>query len=142
MKLSSIILSEIYDSTSEYRILIQKLKNKGAEHLGSGDYGSAWKLNGKVYKVTTDDIELDHAKRLKGLDTRYFAKIYDVKTIKSDLGIIEMEILSKTSQKPSKNFLKELEIEAQNYNIDPLELDYNSENFMEDNTGNLKMIDV
>ena len=57
-------------------------------YLGSGDYGSAYLLNGRVYKVTTDEIELQHAKILKGKRTNNFARIFDVEILEPKLGII------------------------------------------------------
>ena len=48
---------------------VDKIQDQGGKHLGSGDYGSAYLLNGRVYKVTTDEIELEHAHKLKGKKT-------------------------------------------------------------------------
>ncbi len=56
------------DKTSrQYKELVNAIKDKyDAKYLGSGDNGVALELpNGKVIKVTTDSVELEHAETLK-----------------------------------------------------------------------------
>ena len=66
MRLSDIILGEVLQYDPDFDREVEKIKDQGGKYLGSGDYGSAFLLNGRVYKVTTDQIELEHAEILKG----------------------------------------------------------------------------
>ena len=81
MRLSHVILGEILYYDPGFEREVDKIQDQGGKLLGSGDYGSAYLLNGRVYKVTTDEIELEHAQQLKGKKTKHFAYIYDVEVI-------------------------------------------------------------
>ena len=143
MKLSRILLSEILQSTPEFDREIDRLADQGGKYIGSGDYGSAYLLNGKVYKVTTDEVELEHAEILKGKKTNNFVYIYDVKVLEPKLGIIEMEVLGEFKGDIPEEFIQKTESEAQRFGIDPDELDFRPDNVMvHPKSGNLKMIDV
>jgi hypothetical protein len=132
--------------------LVNKLKDKGAKVVGSGDYGVVLELGGKAYKVTTDEVELEHAQILKGKKTKFFVHIYDVKVINPKLGVITMQSLIRLSaeDKIGEHFVDKLLDEADSLGIDPDELDIwiqgdriKRDNFMKDPaTGNLKMVDV
>ena len=61
MKLSRVILGEILYYDPAFEKVTDQLRDKGAKYLGSGDYGSAYLLNGRVYKATTDEVELEQA---------------------------------------------------------------------------------
>ena len=52
---------------------------EGAEYLGSGNNGSAYKLrDGRILKLTTDDAEAHIASFIKGKQFKHVFKIYDV----------------------------------------------------------------
>lgn len=143
MKLSRILLSEILQSTPEFDREIDRLADQGGKYLGSGDYGSAYLLNGKVYKVTTDEVELEHAEILKGKKTNNFVYIYDVKVLEPKLGIIEMEVLGEFKGDIPEEFVDATKAEAERFGIDPDELDFIGDNIMiHPKSGKLKMIDV
>ena len=143
MKLSRILLSEILQSTPEFDREIDRLADQGGKYLGSGDYGSAYLLNGKVYKVTTDEVELEHAEILKGKKTNNFVYIYDVKELEPKLGIIEMEVLGEFKGDIPEEFVDATKAEAERFGIDPDELDFVGDNIMvHPKSGKLKMIDV
>ena len=143
MKLSRILLSEILQSTPEFDREIDRLADQGGKYIGSGDYGSAYLLNGKVYKVTTDEVELEHAEILKGKKTNNFVYIYDVKVLEPKLGIIEMEVLGEFKGEIPEEFVDATKAEAERFGIDPDELDFVGDNIMvHPKSGNLKMIDV
>ena len=81
------------DKTSrQYKELVNAIKDKyGAKYLGSGDNGVALELpNGKVIKVTTDSVELEHAETLKNTNFTSIIPIEKVKIIKDNLGYIVM----------------------------------------------------
>jgi len=142
MKLSSIIL-EIIEPTPEYTRLVDKIKSDGGKFLGSGDYGSAYQVNNVVVKVTTDEVEIEHAELLKGIPTRNFAFIHDVEVMNPKLGIITMELLQVFNGDIPHDFEEAVKQEAQENNIDPEELDFGKGNVMIDlKTRQLKMIDV
>jgi len=136
------ILQEILEPTREYQIQVDLLKKQGAKFLGSGDGGAAYELDGVVKKVTTDEVELEHAEILKGKTTKFFVPILDVDVIDTKLGIITMPILQKYEGLISKEFLENLKYEAESLGIDPTELDIKSDNFMKDKDGHLRMVDV
>ena len=143
MKLSRILLSEILQSTPEFDREIDRLADQGGKYLGSGDYGSAYLLNGKVYKVTTDEVELEHAEILKGKKTNNFVYIYDVKVLEPKLGIIEMEVLGEFKGDIPEEFVDATKAEAERFGIDPDELDFIGDNIMiHPKSGKLKMIVV
>jgi hypothetical protein len=54
-------------SSNQYQELVNGIKDKyNATYLGAGDNGVALELpSGKVIKVTTDSVELEHAETLK-----------------------------------------------------------------------------
>lgn len=157
MKLLEVLRESILDirpskANLNYRELVSSFKEKGATVLGAGDYGVALELQGRVFKVTTDEVELEHAELLAGKNTKYFAKIYNVHTYGPKLGVIEMENLDPLSpnDEVTQDFIQKLKNEASNLGIDPDELDITLstnivkyDNFMKDpKTGRVKMIDV
>lgn len=129
-----------YDPDFEKQV--DKLLDQGGKHLGSGDYGSAYLLNGRVYKVTTDEIELEHAQLLKGKKTNNFAKIYDVEVINPKLGIIQMEVLGEFRGNIPEEWIDNVEREAQQHGIDPDELDIRPSNVMVNQKKHLKLVDI
>jgi hypothetical protein len=143
MKLSQIILEGPLQYDPAFNREIDKIQDQGGKYLGSGDYGSVYLLNGKAVKVTTDQDELEHAEILKGKKTNNFVYIYDVKRLGDKLGIITMEVMGEFKGEIPDEFIDSLEREAQNYGIDPEELDIRSSNFMiHPKSGKLKMTDV
>jgi hypothetical protein len=157
MKILNLLRESILDiepnkANPNYRELVAALKQKGAVVLGTGDYGVALELQGRVFKVTTDEVELEHAEILVGQNTQYFAKIYNVDIYGPKLGVIEMENLDPLSatDEVTEAFISELEKEANSLGIDSDELDIRVngyqikyDNFMKDpKTGSIKMIDV
>ena len=143
MKLSKIILEGPLQYDPDFNREIDKIQDQGGKYLGSGDYGSVYLLNGRAVKVTTDEIELDHAEILKGKKTNNFVYIYDVKVLEPKLGIIEMEVLGKFKGDIPEEFVDATKAEAQRFGIDPDELDFVGDNIMvHPKSGNLKMIDV
>lgn len=143
MKLSRIILEGPIGYDPEYNAIIDKIKDKGGKYLGAGDYGAVYLLGGRAVKVTTDEIEIEHALKLVGKKTKYFVHIYDVKEINPKLGVITMDIMAPHRGEVPEEFLDALEKEAKKLGIDPDELDIRPDNFMEDpSTGKIKMTDV
>ena len=129
-----------YDPDFEKQV--DKLLDQGGKHVGSGDYGSAYLLNGRVYKVTTDEIELEHAQLLKGKKTNNFARIYDVEVINPKLGIIQMEVLGEFRGNIPEEWIDNVEREAQQHGIDPDELDIRPSNVMVNQKKHLKLVDI
>ena len=123
MRLSHVILGEILYYDPDFEREVEKVKDQGGKYLGSGDYGSAFLLNGRVYKVTTDSIELEHAHILKGKKTNNFAFIYDVEEINEKLGIIQMEVLGEFKGEIPEEWIEATEKEAERMGINPDELD-------------------
>lgn len=142
MRLSHVILGEILYYNPEFEKEIDKIKDQGGKYLGSGDYGSAYLLNGRVYKVTTDEIELEHAHILKGKKTNNFAFIYDVEEINPKLGIIQMEVLGEFKGEIPEEWVDEVEAEAERMGIDPEELDIRPSNIMVNQKKHLKLVDI
>ena len=142
MRLSNVILGEILYYDPDFEREVDKLQDQGGKHLGSGDYGSAYLLNGRVYKVTTDEIELEHAQLLKGKKTNNFAHIYDVEIINTKLGIIQMEVLGEFKGEIPEEWVEAVEKEAERYNIDPKELDIRPSNIMVNQKNHLKLVDI
>ena len=142
MRLSHVILGEILYYDPEFEKEVDKIVDLGGKHLGSGDYGSAYLLNGRVYKVTTDEIELVHAEILKGKKTNNFAKIYDVEVINPKLGIIQMEVLGEFRGDIPEEWIEELEKESARLGIDPEELDIRPSNIMVNQKKHLKLVDI
>lgn len=143
MKLSRIILEGPIGYDPEYNAIIDKIKDKGGKYLGAGDYGAVYLLGGRAVKVTTDEIEIEHALKLVGKKTKYFVHIHDVKEMNPKLGVITMDIMAPHRGEVPEEFLDALEKEARKLGIDPDELDIRPDNFMEDpSTGKIKMTDV
>ena len=143
MKLTRILIGEILESNRGFEIEIDKLKEKGATYIGSGDYGSVYLLDGKVHKVTTDEVELEHALILNKKKTNNFVYIYSVEVINTKLGIVVMEVLGKLKEDIPEEFVEATQTEAARLGIDPDELDFVGDNIMvHPRSGKLKMIDV
>ena len=143
MKLSQIILEGPLQYDPDFNRDIDKIQDQGGKYLGSGDYGSVYLLKGRAVKVTTDEIELDHAEKLKGKKTNNFVYIYDVDRLQDKLGIITMEVMGEYKGEISNEFIDALEKEAKRYGIPPDELDIRPDNFMtHPKSGKLKMTDV
>ncbi len=143
MKLSRIILEGPIGYDPEYNAIIDKIKDKGGKYLGAGDYGAVYLLGGRAVKVTTDEIEIEHALKLLGKKTKYFVHIHDVREINPKLGVITMDIMAPHRGEVPEEFLDALEKEAKKLGINPDELDIHPDNFMEDpSTGKIKMTDV
>ena len=142
MKLSRVILGEILYYDPAFEKVTDQLRDKGAKYLGSGDYGSAYLLNGRVYKVTTDEIELEHAEILKGKKTNNFARIYEVEVINPKLGIIQMEVLGEFRGEIPDEWVENVNREAEQHGIDPDELDIRPSNIMVNQKNNLKLVDI
>ena len=142
MRLSHVILGEILYYDPDFEKQVDKLLDQGGKHLGSGDYGSAYLLNGRGYKVTTDEIELEHAQLLKGKKTNNFARIYDVEVINPKLGIIQMEVLGEFRGNIPEEWIDNVEREAQQHGIDPDELDIRPSNVMVNQKKHLKLVDI
>tara|TARA_R100000951_G_scaffold5085_1_gene5706 strand:+ start:480 stop:908 length:429 start_codon:yes stop_codon:yes gene_type:complete len=142
MRLSNVILGEILYYDPAFEKVTDQLRDKGAKYLGSGDYGSAYLLNGRVYKATTDEIELEHAVVLKGKKTNNFARIYDVEIINDKLGIIQMEVLGEFKGDIPEEWIEAVEKEASKLGIDPQELDIRPSNIMVNQKRHLKLVDI
>lgn len=140
------ILKEVVQSTPEYEQQVEKIKQQGGKFLGSGDYGAAFSLGGKVVKITTDSEELEDAQKIKGVKTKYFVYIYDVEVISEKLGIITMEDLEPYTADPDGIPIEDIHDEADSLGIYPdLEGPGGSikmDNVMQDKNGNVKIIDV
>ena len=142
MRLSHVILGEILYYDPGFEKEVDKIQDLGGKHLGSGDYGSAYLLNGRVYKVTTDEIELEHAQILKGKKTNNFARIYDVEVINPKLGIIQMEVLGEFRGDIPEEWVEAVNREAEQHGIDPDELDIRPSNIMINQKKHLKLVDI
>ena len=142
MRLSNVILGEILYYDPDFEKEVDKIQDQGGKQLGSGDYGSAYLLNGRVYKVTTDEIELEHAHKLKGKKTNHFAYIYDVEEINPKLGIIQMEVLGEFKGEVPEEWVDAVERDAKRYGIDPDELDIRPSNIMVNQKKHLKLVDI
>jgi len=143
MRLSDIILGEVLQYDPDFDREVEKIKDQGGKYLGFGDYGSDFLLNGRVYKVTTDEIELEHAETLKGKKTNNFVFIYDVEVLQAKLGIIQMEVLGDFKGEIPEPWIEATQAEAKRLGIDPDELDFVGDNVMiHPKSGKLKMIDV
>ena len=140
------ILKEIVDPTQEYQDLVEKIKQQGGKFLGSGDYGAAFLLRDKVLKVTTDGEEIEDAKQIKQIETKYFVYIYDVEEINPKLAIITMDNLEPYTGDPREVPIDDIYEEAEQLGIYPdLEGPGGSvkmDNVMQDKQGNVKIIDV
>tara|TARA_Y100001972_G_scaffold91290_1_gene111805 strand:- start:1081 stop:1509 length:429 start_codon:yes stop_codon:yes gene_type:complete len=142
MRLSHVILGEILYYDPDFEREVERVKDQGGKYLGSGDYGSAYLLNGRVYKVTTDSVELEHAHILKGKKTNNFAHIYDVEEINEKLGIIQMEVLGEFKGEIPEEWIEATENEAKRFGISPDELDIRPSNVMVNQKNHLKLVDI
>lgn len=143
MKLARVLLEGPLTFDPDYNRQVDKIRDQGGIYLGSGDYGSVYLLNGRAVKVTTDEVEIEHAEILKGKKTNNFVKIHDVEVINPKLAIITMSNMAPYKGDIPDEFLDELEAEATRLGIDPEELDIRPDNFMVDpDSGKLKMTDV
>ena len=142
MRLSHVILGEILYYDPDFEKEIDQIKDQGGKYLGSGDYGAAYLLNGRVYKVTTDEIELEHAHKLKGKKTNNFAYIFDVEEINPKLGIIQMEVLGEFKGEIPEEWIEAVNREAKQHGLDPEELDIRPSNIMVNQKKHLKLVDI
>lgn len=136
------IISEILQYDPDFEDQVDLIKDKGGKYIGSGDYGAAYLLNGRIYKITTDELELEHAKKLKRKKTNNFAYIYDVEVLKPNLGIIQMEVLGEFKEEVPDEFADAVEKEAKRFGIDPDELDIRPSNVMVRQDGGLRLVDI
>lgn len=136
------ILKEVLTPSQEYMERVNDIIDQGGEFLGSGDYGSVYQVGDVVKKVTSDEVEIEHAEILKGKQTEYFVPIIDVEVVNPKLAIITMPNMEPFTGEIPEEFIEQLEQEAQQLGIDPEELDIRPDNFMKDQSGNLKMTDV
>ena len=136
------ILKEVITPSQEYMERVNDIIDQGGEFLGSGDYGSVYLVGDVVKKVTSDEVEIEHAEILKGKKTKYFVPIIDLEVVNPKLAIITMPNMEPFTGEIPEEFIEGLEQEAQQLGIDPEELDIRPDNFMKDQSGNLKMTDV
>jgi serine/threonine protein kinase len=136
------ILKEVITPSQEYKERVNDIIDQGGEFLGSGDYGSVYLVGDVVKKVTSDEVEIEHAEILKGKKTKYFVPILDIEVANPKLAIITMPNMEPFTGEIPEEFIIKLEQEAESLGIDPEELDIRPDNFMIDNSGNLKMTDV
>ena len=136
------IIKEVIDPSKEYKEQVDYIVDQGGEFLGSGDYGSVYLVGDVVKKVTSDEVEIEHAQILKGKKTKYFVPILDIEVINPKLAVITMPNMDPFTGEVPEEFITKLEQEAENLGIDPEELDIRPDNFMKDSSGNLKMTDV
>ena len=136
------IIKEVISPSQEYMERVNDIIDQGGEFLGSGDYGSVYLVGDVVKKVTSDEVEIEHAQILKGKKTRYFVPILDIEAVNPKLAIITMPNMDPFTGEIPEEFITKLEQEAENLGIDPEELDIRPDNFMTDSQGNLKMTDV
>jgi len=136
------ILKEVISPSQEYIERVNDIIDQGGEFIGSGDYGSVYLVGDVVKKVTSDEVEIEHAEILKGKQTEYFVPIIDVEVVNPKLAIITMPNMEPFTGEIPEEFIEGLEQEAEQLGIDPEELDIRPDNFMKDQSGNLKMTDV
>ena len=140
------IIKEILSATQEYQDAVDSIRQQGGKFLGSGDYGAAFLLGDKVLKVTTDGEEIEDAKQIKQIKTKYFVYIYDVEEINPKLAIITMDNLEPYTADPREVPIDDIYDEADELGIYPdLEGPGGSikmDNVMQDKQGNVKIIDV
>ena len=136
------ILKEVISPSQEYMERVNDIIDQGGEFLGSGDYGSVYLVGDIVKKVTSDEVEIEHAEILKGKKTKYFVPIIDVEVVNPKLAIITMPNMEPFTGEIPEEFIEGLEQEAEQLGIDPEELDIRPDNFMKDQSGNLKITDV
>jgi hypothetical protein len=83
------------DKTSNiYVKLLNKYRNSEEwEHVGSGQNGAVYARGNEAVKITTDEYELQHAKKVEGKQFASLAPIWDVELVKPDLGTYKMPLL-------------------------------------------------
>lgn len=94
--------------------------------LGSGSYGKVFKLNNRLaLKLTTDDNEVEKAKRLKGKKNKNLINIYEVYDldVKSKQGYLSIIILELCKPLP-QNLMHD--IHTSNYDINQY-IEFNNE---------------
>jgi hypothetical protein len=141
------ILTEKGNQTFEFQDQVEIIKRSGGKFIACGDYGCVYEKGGKAVKVTTDEVEIEHAIKLKGRSTEHFVKILDVNQLEHKLAVITMEKLIPVDIEKNKDKYKgwhqALKKEALSLQIDPSELDIRPDNIMQDpQTGRMKLIDV
>ena len=136
------LLKEVLTPSPDYLREIEKIKEEGGIFLGSGDYGSVYQVGDVVKKVTSDEVEIEHAQVLEGKSTRYFVPILDMQVLNPKLGVITMPLMKPHPEIIPDEFIEGLEQEAEYLGIDPDELDIRPDNFMVDEKGDIKMTDV
>ena len=114
MKLAKVILEGPLEYDPDFNKEVDKIKDRGGVYIGSGDYGSVFLYDGKAVKVTTDEIELDHAEILEGKKTNNFVYIFKVERLQPKLGIISMAVMSPLKSDIPEEFYDNLEKEAKN----------------------------
>ena len=103
----------------QYQELVNGIKDKyNATYLGSGDNGVALELpSGKVIKVTTDSVELEHAETLKDKNFDVIIPIEKVKIINKDLGYIVMANADKLPSE-EETLLQDMKNDVETYLFD------------------------
>ena len=106
-------------SSNQYQELVNGIKDKyNATYLGAGDNGVALELpSGKVIKVTTDSVELEHAEALKDTSSDAIIPIEKVKVISKDLGYIVMANADKLTPE-EETLIKDTREDAESYLLD------------------------
>lgn len=108
------------DKTSKkYTDLVTFIRNKyKATYLGAGDNGVALELpDGKVIKVTTDSVELEHAETLANYNFSCIIPIHKVKVLSQGLGYIVMENAEQLTG-DEKTLIKRTKSQAEAYLLD------------------------
>lgn len=108
------------DKTSKkYTDLVTLIRNKyKATYLGAGDNGVALELpDGKVIKVTTDSVELEHAETLANYNFSCIIPIHKVKILSQGLGYIVMENAEQLTG-DEKTLIKRTKSQAEAYLLD------------------------
>jgi hypothetical protein len=108
------------DKTSKkYTDLVTLIRNKyKATYLGAGDNGVALELpDGKVIKVTTDSVELEHAETLANYNFSCIIPIHKVKVLSQGLGYIVMENAEQLTA-DEKILIKRTKSQAEAYLLD------------------------
>lgn len=125
-------------SSNQYQELVNSIKDRyNATYLGAGDNGVALELpSGKVIKVTTDSVELEHAETLKDTSSDAIIPIEKVKIISKDLGYIIMANANKLTPE-EETLIKDTREDAESYLLDG---DRDALNSIKDNVKLLNLI--
>jgi hypothetical protein len=83
------ILKEVI-ATPAMKALIYKLEDAGWRRVGSGDWGIVLEKGGKVKKITTDPLEIEHIEKLLGHTSPYIIPILGLERFSDRLAIIDM----------------------------------------------------